>query len=351
MSGPAGMRIALVHRRFTTHGGTERYLVGFARWLAARGADVSVLCNEVRDDLRGEPGVRFVHLPMLRPAKLLSLWASASRALRAGGYDAVMGFGRTPGHHLFRAGGGSHADALRRMHPVRRWISPEDWVETWMDREAVRSARVCIANSELGARGLREDYGAQRVEVVYNGVDLGRFRPDPAAGRGVREELGADGPVALFLGTGYRRKGLDVAIAALPPGWTLWVAGKDPPWPAPPSVRFLGPAKDPERLLQAADAMLLPTRYDPFANSCLEALACGVPALTTPDNGAAEVLPHPWMVGRAPEDFRAALERVADGVPGLRETCRAVAERFPPEASYARAFALLREAAGLGEAS
>lgn len=336
------MRIALVHRRFTTHGGTERYLVGFARWLVAQGHEVHVLCNEIREDLRAEPGVCFEHLPMLRPAKLLSLWASAARMLARRSYDVVMGFGRTPGHDLFRAGGGSHAEALRRLHPVRRWISLEDWVELAMDRAAVRSARICIANSELGARGLRRDYGATRVEIVYNGVDLQRFAPDPQARDAVRREHAARGPVALFLGTGFRRKGLDVAIAALPPGWTLWVAGKDRPWPAAANVRFLGPVRHPERLLQAADVMLLPTRYDPFANACLEALACGVPALTTPDNGAAEVLPHPWMVSTDAAGFRAGLERALD-TPGLDATCRGVAERFTPGASYGRAFSLLRE--------
>ncbi len=338
------MKVALVHRRFTTHGGTERYLVGFARWLVREGHDVRVLCNEVRPDLAEEPGVRFVHLPMLRPAKLLSLWASAAAALRRDRHDAVMGFGRTPGHQLFRAGGGSHVAALRRLHPTRRWLSPEDWVEMAMDRAAVRSARVCIANSELGARGLREDYGAARVEVVYNGVDLARFRPDPAVRSAVRAELGADGPVAVFLGTGFYRKGLDTAIAALPQGWTLWVAGKDRPWKAPPCVRFLGPWRDPERLLQAGDVMVLPTRYDPFANACLEALASGIPTLTTPDNGAAEVLPRPWMVAADAAGFRDGLLRAEAEGAALRDACRATAERFTTDASYTRAFALLREA-------
>jgi UDP-glucose:(heptosyl)LPS alpha-1,3-glucosyltransferase len=336
------VRVALVHRRFTTHGGTERWLVGFARWLVARGHRPEVLCNVVRPDLRDEPGVRFTHLPMLRPAKLPSLWWSASRALARGSWDAVMGFGRTPGHHLFRAGGGSHAAALRRMHPWRRLVSPTDWLETAMDRRAVRTARVCVANSALGARGLREDYGASRVEVVYNGVDPDRFQPDSGARAAVRAELGVRGPLAVFLGTGFRRKGLDVAIAALPPGFTLLVVGSDRPWRAPPAVRFLGAARDPERFLQAADAMILPTRYDPFANACLEALACGVPALTTPDNGAAEIVPFPWMVARDAAGFRAGLETAVSG--DWSAACRATAERFRTDDAYARTFELLREA-------
>lgn len=336
------MKVALVHRRFTTNGGTERYLVGFARWLVAHGQEVTVLCNEVREDLRAEPGVRFVHLPMWRPARTLSLWVAAGRALRGHAFDAVMGFGRTPGHHLFRAGGGSHVDYLRRMHPVKRGLDPGEWIESALDRAAVRQARICIANSRLGAEGLARDYGARRVEVVYNGVDLVRFRPDPQARAAVRAELGAEGPVALFLGNGFRRKGLDLAIAALPPGWTLWVVGHDPPWPAPPAVRFLGGHRDVERFLLAADLMVLPTRYDPFANACLEAMACGVPVLTSPANGAAEILPEPWMVCRDVAELRAAWGRVT---PELGARCRVVAEGFPTDQSYARAWELLREAA------
>lgn len=335
------MKIALVHRRFTTNGGTERYLVGLARFLVAEGHAVSVLCNEVREDLRTEPGVEFIHLPMWRPAKALSLAWSARRAVRNGSFDAVMGLGRHTGHQLYRAGGGSHLDYLRRGHPLRRWFSPSDWIDLALDRSAVRSARICIANSQLGARGLRDDYGARRVDVVYNGVDLNRFRPEPQVRADVRLELGDGGNVAVFVGNGFVRKGLDVAIAALPTDWTLWVVGGDAPVAAPPRVRFLGSQAQPERFLQAADVLLLPTRYDPFANVCLEAMACGIPALTTSSNGAAEVLPEPWMICDSAAAYSAALARLT---PDLGPRCRLVAEGFPPERSYRRALALLLEA-------
>jgi len=275
------------------------------------------------------------------------LWRSAEVALAARRWDAVMGFGRTPGHHLYRAGGGSHADHLRRNHPVRRWLDPGDWLETALDRRAVESAKVVIANSELGARGLRADYRPARVEVVYNGVDRARFHPDPQLRAAVRAELGADGPVAVFLGNGFARKGLDVAIAALPPGWTLWVVGHDAPWAAPPTVRFLGGAKDPERLLQGGDVMVLPTRYDPFANACLEAMACGLPVITTSANGAAEVLPEPWLRADGVAAARAALERLTDADLRARVSAAGldVAASATPERCYARTLELLVEAA------
>lgn len=346
------MKIALVHRRFTTNGGAERYLVGLARYLVRQGHEVVVLVNEIRPDLAEEPGVRFVHLPMLRwgaIGKLVSLWVSASRALGREPFDVIMGIGRTGGNHVFRAGGGSHVDALRRMHPWRRWFSPDDWVEMWLDRRAVLDARICIANSELGARGMRDDYGARRVEVVYNGVDGARFRPDPQRRAEVRARLGAEGPVALFLGNGWRRKGLAEAIEAVQPPWTLWVAGGDRPWTAPPHVRFVGHQGAPETLLPGADVFVLPTRYDPFANACLEAMSCGLPALTTSANGVAEVLPEPWMVADDVARLRAGLDRLLDADERARvaERCREVAARLTPERSYARALELLQEAASL----
>ncbi len=336
------MKIALVHRRYSTNGGTERYLVGFSRFLVRAGHDVSVLCNEVAADLRGEPEIRFVHLPMWRPAKALSLAWSVRQALAREPFDAVLGLGRHTGHSVYRAGGGSHRDYLRRRaYSWRRGLSLGDWLDVALDWAAVRGARVCIANSELGARGLREDYGATRVEVVYNGVDLERFRPDADVRAKVRQETGVVGPVAVFVGNDFVRKGLDVALAALPPAWTLWVVGSGRPPPAPARVRFFGAQANPERFLQAADVLVLPTHYDPFANVCLEALACGVPVLTTRANGASEVLPEPWMIADDVVSFRAGFAHVNSSVGAA---CRATAESFPQSRSFQRALELLVEA-------
>ena len=229
----------------------------------------------------------------------------------------------------------------RRANSWRWWLSPGDWLDVFLDRAAVVGARVCIANSELGARGLREDYGASTVEVVYNGVDLERFRPDHAARASLRSEMGVVGPVAVFVGNDFVRKGLDVALAALPSDWALWVVGTGKPPPAPARVRFFGAQANPERFLQAADVLVLPTHYDPFANVCLEALACGVPVLTTRANGASEIVPEPWMIADDIPTLRAAFARIN---PSLGAACRAAAESFPQSRSFQRALELLVEA-------
>jgi UDP-glucose:(heptosyl)LPS alpha-1,3-glucosyltransferase len=96
-------------------------------------------------------------------------------------------------------------------------------------------------------------------------------------------------------------------------------------------VRFLGFRRDLPACCAAADALLLPTRYDAFANVCLEAAAAGLPVVTSGANGAAELFRNAGRVVEDPEQaggFAEAIEALAE--PGLRrrlgEAARAVAQ-------------------------
>ncbi len=348
------MDIALVHRRFTEHGGTERFLVGLARYLRDRGHMIHIYCNEVREDLRGEPGLRFHHLPMVKlgmSAKVASLYWSSGRAAR-GGHDVVMGFGRTRGHDLFRCGGGAHAAYLAACRP--RWrLDPTAWLERACDRRAVLGARAVISPSRRAAGDLIAYYGLapERVRVLHNGVDSERFRPDPQRRRAARAALGlGDGPLLAFFGTGFARKGLPVAAeVARSLSLPLFVIGADAGlarWERRyPELHFLGGRDDPERWLVAADVMLLPTRYEPYGNACLEAMACGVVPVTTRVNGVAEVFPVDWLVGDTAEELAAATARAIAAGEELRRRCREAAVALPRGRAYAGIEARLLELA------
>ena len=107
----------------------------------------------------------------------------------------------------------------------------------------------------------------------------------------------------LFAGSGWQRKGLLFAIEAMAlcknRKMRLLVAGRGNEklykmkhlrfWREEP-VRFLGEVADILRVYAAADIFILPTIYDPFSNACLEALACGLPAITTRSNGFSEII-------------------------------------------------------------
>ena len=147
----------------------------------------------------------------------------------------------------------------------------------------------------------------EKIRVIYNGVDRERFSPDrlrhkpPAA----IVELGLEPgiPTILFVGSGFKRKGLHFLIAALPRmqrrDSRLLVVGHGRTSPyerlaaklgVAQRVRFLGPQPAVERFYAAGRVLALPTIYDPCSNVVLEALAGGLPVVTTAANGASEFI-------------------------------------------------------------
>lgn len=317
------MKVALVNRRFTTDGGTERFMVGLARSLRENGHMVHIHSNEVRADLRAEPGLAFHRLGLLRPAKNASLWWN-SAGIEA---DAVMAFGRCRGHDVLRAGGGAHAAWQQVCRP--RWgLDPSEWVERFVDRDTARNAKVVITPSQRAGDDLARCYGLApaRLRVIHNGVDAERFRPGP----------GGEGLV--FLGSGFARKGLAVAIeVAATLGRPLTVLGSDrglARWQARhPDVRFVGAVPDPENWLGRYDALLLPTVYEPFGNVCLEAMACGTPAITTSVNGVSEVLPLDFIADGV-DAMVASTEGALAGGAAHRVWCRELAVAMPRSKAY-----------------
>jgi len=190
------------------------------------------------------------------------------------------------------------------------------------------------------------------TQLIYNGVDLDRYHPDNRARyrAAARQEIAAPAEawLVLFAGSGFERKGLMTAIEALPRlddrGARLLVVGKGDARPyqalaeglgVGARVTWLGPRPDIERWYAAADALALPTRYEPFGNVHLEALASGLPVVTTTHAGGAEaVSPACGAVvePRDPTALGAALDRLraGDGA-ALSAAARAAAEPFTYE--------------------
>ena len=333
-------------------GGVEGVAWQLARELGRRGLDITVLCREAAPE--APPGVRVRALggpAFWQPLRVLEFSRRAARASRAGGFDVVQTFSRTRHQDVYRAGGGSHAAYLESTVPwprLRGWLSPRHRVLLAIEEAVFRDARqTLLCNSELVANDLASRYAIPpgRLAVIYNGVDLERFHPRERerSGARLRGELGLAGPVALFVGSGFARKGLDRAIAGLAAAGAikadLVVAGAGDPGAfhrqaealgVAARVHFLGTRGDVAALYAAADLLVLPTRYDPFANVCLEAMAAGVPVATTPRNGAAELVVPGANGFICAEDFSPAF-RALENPAQLRDLGRAArvaAERF-----------------------
>ena len=150
----------------------------------------------------------------------------------------------------------------------------------------------------------------ERIRVIYNGVDLERFsadgrdklRQETRHGWEVEEDV-----VILFASNNFRLKGLHCLIRALgrlkrasrKVRYRLWVLGRGrreaylklaTNLGCAEEVTFLGPQPQIEAYYAAADLLVHPTFYDPSANVCLEALASGLPTITTRYNGVSELL-------------------------------------------------------------
>ncbi len=230
-------------------------------------------------------------------------------------------------------------------------------------RDAIARAAALVAVSAGLAEGLHA-LGAPRekVTVLRNGVDLSVFQP-VADRDAIRAELGLDGPTLLSVGLLIERKGHHLTIEALRdlPGHTLLIAGEGPDRAAllalaarlgvGDRVRLLGaqPHARLPLLYTAADAMVLASSREGWANVLLESMACGTPVVATPAWGSREAVAAP-EAGLVVEE--GTPRAIADGVrrllaaPPDRAATRAYAARFGWEETTEGQLALFRRILG-----
>jgi UDP-glucose:(heptosyl)LPS alpha-1,3-glucosyltransferase len=347
------MRLLVIARAFTFHGGVERATAGLLHALVEHGIDVELLSLPGQGPVAGVR-VRTLAMPPLPAAvRALALAALAGRVVRRGRWDVVQSHERTLCQHVYRAGEGCHRGYLATRRRGGRGLHHR--VALALEQRVFARTPRIVAIAEAGRREIAALYGVEpdRLSVVYNGVDLERFHPRnrAALGKAARAEAGIGDAdwTALFVGSGFERKGLPVAIRAFAAlgdrSARLVVIGKGDAAPyralaaglgVGEQLVWLGPRPDVERWYGAADACVLPALYEPFGNVHLEALASGVPVVASVRAGGREALTHP-LAGSAvdpadPDAVLAALvavrERQAGRADEARAAARACAEPF-----------------------
>ncbi|MGC1679598.1 MAG: glycosyltransferase family 4 protein [Candidatus Binataceae bacterium] len=314
------MRIALLARRFDpAGGGTERDLMVTAGILARTGHQVIVYADEVRASAVGVEVRRIGGAPLPRALALVRFAYAAPAAARRDGAELVLSFARTIGADILRSGGGAHVSYVRT---ARRWrgtiraramsVSPYHRAQMIVERIGFRARTLkrVIAVSNLVRDDLVRQFGIspQRAVTLYNGVDLERFKP--AATSSTRAEIRtrygipAEAVLIAFVGNGFARKGLGALLEAMPGQANdphLIVVGNDRAQAVyerraahlgiQHRVIFAGAQPNVDQFFQAADAFAFPSLFEPFGNVALEAMACGIPALTSAACGVAELMP------------------------------------------------------------
>jgi UDP-glucose:(heptosyl)LPS alpha-1,3-glucosyltransferase len=373
------LRIALTHKRLDFKGGTERDLYRTAQGLRDLGHEIHLFCNEFGV---APPSGILVHripvLPLGRTARLWSFALFAPAIIRKQRCDVVLSFGRMLQADIVRCGGGTHVGFLERIgaesgRQRRFWqrVSPYHRSLLRLEKQQFTQGhfKKIIAVSNEVRRDIMVHYAVPEkyIAVLYNGVDQERFHPSLREKwrRQIRQEWGipSEAPLVLFVGSGFRRKGLDHLLAV----WNslrlqhvyLLVVGQDTRMRlyrerakaiAGERIIFAGRQDAVEKYYGAADVVALPSIQEAFGNVVLEALASGIPVVVNRGVGAADILQGEMANGivTAPDDPSELTERIivqlrqARGLSSIREA-RGLSERYSWQNHFRELETVLRE--------
>lgn len=353
------IRLAIVRQKYRPDGGAERFI---SRALEALD-DQNIELNIITRQWEGKPNPKWkIHL--CNPAKQgrvsreKGFAVAAQKCWQAAQFDIVQSHERIPGCDIFRAGDGAHRVWLeqraRVISPAQRFLtrlSPYHRYVLRAEEEMFHSAQLkkIICNSEMVKRDIMRCYGvdASRFEVIYNAIDAEKFTPaTQEQRRTARAEMSIpeQAVTLIYVGSGFERKGLKPAIQAIASSDRyLIVVGQDKSQKKYETlarqlgcfdrIRFMGVQNNVLPYYHVADGMILPTLYDPFPNVILEAMACGLPVITSQTCGGAEFITegHEGYVCDALDVAR--LNEYVKKIPSLVENAamgRAARERILP---------------------
>lgn len=344
------MKLALIRRHYSATGGAELYLQRLLGGLAAAGHELHLFSESW-----GEPPPGVQPHPVTCNASRADRPAAFARAVREAvardRFDCIFSLERTVHQDVYRAGDGVHRvwlEQRRRFAPWwrRPFVGWGAFHRNMLALEALtfdpaHTGRI-IVNSQMVRREILKHFRfpADRIHLVRNGVDVDRFRGGDRAATRKRFGFREEDFVLLFVGSGWERKGLRYVMQAVdrfgvrqgveilesewrgegrPPGRAarsnikLLVVGKGRnPYLTSRDFVFAGAMSGVEDAYAAADLFVFLPIYEPSANVVVEALAAGLPVITSAQNGASELIQHGvnGTVLPDPSDIDAAVEAI-----------------------------------------
>lgn len=368
-------------------GGCETYITDLARRLARDGHGVHVLASDW--DAAALPAATHFHrVEAPRGPRWLRPWLFGGRCLQV--LESMpgvvsIGFDKTWGQDVLYPQGGLHAAAaehnlLKFRAPLQRMLAagckrldPANRSFRMLERRQYlgHPRPLIVVNSRMVQRHFEDHYGIppETITVLHSAIDPQRFaaedRPRRRALERARWGCPPDEAVGLFAAMNYRLKGLEPLLRAMPADARLAVIGhpRDGKYRRfaeslgiNDRVMFLGHRPDPRDAYFAADYLVHPTFYDPCSLVVLEALACGLPVITTRFNGASELLGDAGMVVNDPHDaaeLGAAIGRMSGAAFRQRASAaaRCIASRWTFEEHYRGLMGILGQRAHIRRAA
>ena len=305
-------------------GGVESYVFNLSRQLRNHGYEIHIFAHRFRQGQ--EKGLVFHYVPAITLWSPLKYWTfaiNAPKIVKKTGiqFDIVHGFTQTLFQDIYRVGGGCHWDYMMHTYPLMRTafgrivmcLNPRHSSLLLLEKIIFKQKRyrqiTCI--SEQCKREIMHHYKlpANDIGVIYNGVDTDAFTPRMKLQ--YRDTLRAkyritsDEVLLLFVGSGFKRKGLKYVIDAFPfikdKKIKLLVAGKGKARKYQKLAKdngitdriiFAGVYKNIQEIYAAGDIFVFPSEYDAFGTACLEAMASGLPVVASKTSGVSEIITH-----------------------------------------------------------
>lgn len=316
-------RVTLLKSNLSAGGGLEKYTLYIAQVFYKLGCEVVLLTSGKELSHPFLEGVEVHYFKKKKNfsfQKLLAFDTACRNFLLAHPSDIVFGLDRNSFQTHYRAGNGCHAAFLKQRGRQSSFIKRLSFFINPLHRTLLNFEKATyenkdtqiFANSNMVKEEILTHYAAfeENIHVVHNGVEWEAFEPAFSIWPEIRQErlkeygLDPDAYQFLFAGHGFHRKGLKPLLRALKRldkyEVQLSVVGKDKDIKEFQSlvsalsldkkVKFFGKIESVTPFYQMADALVLPTLYDPFANVTLEAAAMGLYILTSKNNGATEIL-------------------------------------------------------------
>lgn len=316
-------KVAILKSHLGKKGGLEKYTLRIASAFSEQGYDVTLLTTH-SEQLQAHGSFKIINFPNcsnISYRHLSQFDQLCKEWLQKNPCDIIFGLDRNSYQTHYRAGNGVHAEYLERrrktdslLKRISFHINPLHSKILSLEKQAYESSdlKVLFTNSQMVGDEILKHYATdpKKICVVHNGVEWDEMKKpfDEWANHQAQilTELGLD-PYAfqfLFIGKGFRRKGLQYLLEGLSKitsrHYQLSVIGEDretayfekmsEDLKIDDKVKFFGYRQDVIKFYQACDVLVIPSIYDPFANVTVEALAMGLFVVSSKNNGGSEIL-------------------------------------------------------------
>lgn len=316
------MKVAILKSHLAQLGGLERYALYIAKGFHEKGCDTTILTTgPLLSDIAPIKQQIVSKKSSLSLYHLVTFDKACAKWLQENPHDIVFGLDRNLSQTHYRAGNGVHATYLKQRKFIESHLKYASFFFNPLHQFILRREKALFENPQLkiiftNSNMVKSDIASRfnvakdKLHTIYNGCDWHAFatpfslwmkeKPHLIA----KYHLNPNTFKLLFIGNGYKRKGLNYLLRALKnlsdANIELLIVGKDKEqrlfeelakaYKIDHMTHFFGKQQNIIPFYQLADALAIPSLYDPFANVSLEAWAMGLFVLTSPYNGASEII-------------------------------------------------------------